>query len=228
LYQSLWLSIPFKKVKIITAISQYTKDKICFHFNIPPSKIIVIHNPYNPLFTFSPKLFNKEEPEILLIGTSDHKNFDGLINAVIGISCHISIVGRPNEALATLLKKNSIRYNWEQNLSTEQLIKKYKHCDIVFFASIHEGFGMPIIEANAIGRPVITSNTCAMPEVAGNAAHIVDPYNNTAIREGILKIIEDDSYRQMLINKGLENIKRFELQAISHQYLALYNKIYSE
>ena len=57
--------------------------------------------------------------------------------------------------------------------------------DILSFVSTYEGFGMPIVEANAIGRVVVTSNVLSMPEVAGNAAHLVDPFDVNSIREGI-------------------------------------------
>jgi len=84
---------------------------------------------------------------------------------------------------------------------------------------------MPILEAQAVGRPVITSNILSMPEVAGDAACLVDPFDVSAIREGILKIIQDGSYREELIRKGQMNIRRFDPEKIALQYLDLYKKV---
>jgi len=83
---------------------------------------------------------------------------------------------------------------------------------------------MPILEAQATGRVVITSNILSMPEVAGDAACLVDPENIAGIRAGFMKIINDDDYRNHLIERGFENIKRFDPQRIAQQYLSLYQK----
>jgi glycosyltransferase involved in cell wall biosynthesis len=97
--------------------------------------------------------------------------------------------------------------------------------DIIALASSYEGFGMPILEGQAVGRPVITSNILSMPEVAGNAACLVDPYDPSSIRQGILKIIQDAAYRDELVRKGFANVKRFDPQVIALQYLDLYKKV---
>ena len=81
---------------------------------------------------------------------------------------------------------------------------------------------MPIIEANAIGRPVITSGLYSMPEVAGNAACIVDPFNCGEIKEGIQKIINNDVYRNDLVEKGYRNAQRFSVDMIATEYYQLY------
>ncbi len=117
-----------------------------------------------------------------------------------------------------------IEYEGFVNLSEEQLFEKYKDCDLLFFASTYEGFGMPIMEANIVGRPVITSNLYSMPEVAGNAALLVDPFNDD-IRNGILKIINEDSLRDDLITKGFKNADRFTLENIAEDYLQLYKLV---
>ena len=64
-----------------------------------------------------------------------------------------------------------------------------------------------------------------MPEVAGDAALIVNPYNIDEIRNGILKIINDDDYRNDLVEKGFKNAERFAVNKISNEYLKLYNLI---
>lgn len=77
-----------------------------------------------------------------------------------------------------------------------------------------EFFGLPIIEAQYQGCPVLSSNCSSMPEVGGDAANYVDPYSIDEIRDGIMKIIEDTSYRNQLIKKGFENVKRFNPEVI--------------
>jgi len=75
--------------------------------------------------------------------------------------------------------------------------------------SFYEGFGLPILEAQAAGCPVITSNVSSLPEVAGQAAILVDPNNVEQISQAMYKIINDEKLRKDLIFKGYANVKRF-------------------
>jgi len=84
---------------------------------------------------------------------------------------------------------------------------------------------MPIIEAQAVGRVVITSNISSMPEVAGEAACLVDPYSVDSIRNGFIKLIQDEAYRNELISKGFINSKRFDGQLIANKYLDIYKEL---
>ena len=104
----------------------------------------------------------------------------------------------------------------------------YQSSNLVTSVSTYEGFGLPILEANAVGRPVITSNIASMPEVGGEAVYYVDPHNVDDIRKGILELIQNADLRDCLIKKGLENIKRFKPEVIAAQYCELYENIYYE
>jgi glycosyltransferase involved in cell wall biosynthesis len=99
--------------------------------------------------------------------------------------------------------------------SSDELREFYSNSVALVFPSFHEGFGIPIIEAQACGCPVITSNTTACPEVAGDGAVLVAPYSVDAIADGMERILNDSQLRQDLIRKGYENIKRFSWDKVA-------------
>jgi glycosyltransferase involved in cell wall biosynthesis len=225
IYKLFWLTLPLRRVDYITTVSFFSKNKILQYFPFLEKKIRVIYNPVDEKFLPIPKVINKEKPTILAIGTGDHKNFHRLIAAVRNIPCKICFIGKLNELLLQQLKEQGTEYENYFNISREEVIEKYITSDILFFASLYEGFGMPIIEANAVGRPVITSNCASMPETAGEAALIVDPYSVQDIREAILVLVKDDLKREELILKGFENCKRFAIGKIVNDYISLYKEI---
>ncbi|PTT02666.1 hypothetical protein DBR11_04250 [Pedobacter sp. HMWF019] len=219
----LYLSAPVKKAAIVTAISEVTKLEIITYTGCHPNKIKVIPVAIDPLYTPFPKRFNKAKPVILHIGTGANKNLLRLIEALKGISCHLTIVGKLNEEYLEALRSHQTDYSNEYNISNERLLEKYRECDILAFVSTFEGFGMPIVEANAVERVVVTSSISSMPEVAAEAACLVDPYQVESIRAGILKVIEDDSYRELLLERGRKNKTRFDPDEIASQYYQLYH-----
>lgn len=221
-----WLSIPLNRSAYVTAISNATKDEILkYKKNYPGERIIVIPVAISDKFKRKDKPFKKEKPVILQIGAAHNKNIPRLIEALKDISCELHIVGKHNSEYEDLLKQANIEYVYQWGLTDGELINKYEECDMLAFASTYEGFGMPILEANAVGRPVVTANILSMPEVAGAAACLVNPYDIASIRQGIEKVINDDNYRNSLVQKGFENIKRFNPEVIANEYLTLYNKV---
>jgi glycosyltransferase involved in cell wall biosynthesis len=110
-------------------------------------------------------------------------------------------------------------------LTDEELVEAYRRCDMVVFASLYEGFGLPILEAQAMGRPVITSNFGAMREAAGDGALLVDPYSVEAIRAAILRIKNEPALREDLIAKGLRNAAKFSATAVANSYAQIYKQL---
>ena len=216
-----WFTLPLKKCALVTVISTATKNELLKYTNYPEALVHVIPVAISPEFTYQPKTFNNQ-PVILQVGTTHNKNLERLIKALKGINCRLNIIGTLTDSIKQSLTENNISYSNATDLSQEQLIREYVNCDMISFVSTYEGFGMPIVEANAIGRPVITSNILSMPEVAGNAACLVDPFDIEDIRRGILRIIDDENYRSQLIKEGLVNCRRFDPQKIADRYLELY------
>lgn len=104
----------------------------------------------------------------------------------------------------------------------------YAQCEIFLYPSLRESFGIPMLEAMACGVPVITSNTSSMPEVSADAAHIIDPHKPEEITQGIIKILKDNVYSELLISKGLERSKAFSWKNMAEQVLELYIKMYNQ
>src|SRR5690606_39604599 len=98
----------------------------------------------------------------------------------------------------------------------------YNGAEAFVFPSLSEGFGWPVIEAQACGTPVVTSNFQPMLEVSGNAALHADPKSPKAFAEALMTI-SNINLREELIKLGFENTKRFYVKHMIESYLKLYN-----
>lgn len=224
----IWFWLPCLFVDKITVISEFTKNQLEEIVPFAKNKINVIPNPVSEDIKFYRKPFDKNDIKVLVVGTKENKNLKRIIYALKDLEITLLIVGYLSDKQQLLLDKNNIQYNNYFNVSYNKIIDLYYDADLLCFPSTYEGFGLPIVEAQKSGTPVITSNLCSMPEVANNTAILVDPYKVEEIRQAIIDICENEFLREDLINKGLQNIKRFELKAISNQYLTLYKELYHE
>lgn len=221
----LWLYIPLKLADKITCISEKTKNEILSYININPEKIIVIHNPYIDNYQYSPMKTNPL-PRILHIGTRPNKNLTRVIESLKDLDCILVIVGVISESDKQLLDSNNITYENKINISEEELIAEYRKTSIVSFPSLYEGFGMPIIEAQAIGRPILTSNIPPMMEVAGGGALFVDPLDIQSIRSGFIELMRNKKLCFNLISLGRINCAKYRVDKIVSKYYTLYKSLY--
>ena len=219
----IWLDLPVRHCRYVTAVSQATKSDIIRLTGCPENKAIVIPTTVPKILKRQSAPFHTDCPRFLHIGSAPNKNLARHAEALSGIHCHLHIIGRMCEKDHQILQKQGIDYSHVFNISTAELQAAYATCDALLFASTLEGFGMPIVEAQTVGRPVITSNCSSMPEVAGTGGAVfVDPYNVDSIRKGIKQLIGDEALRRSLIETGFENIKHFDAETIARQYEALY------
>lgn len=219
--------MPVNRARYVTAISENTKRELIKETGCDPKKIKVIENPLTIVEAESHREFNFERPTILQVGTAPHKNLARTIEAVAGMQCKLVILGEVNEEITESLKQNNIDYENRKNLSDEEMSVEYQNADIVVFCSLAEGFGLPIVEAQAMKVPVITSDLSPMKEVAGGGALLVDPFNSDAIKNAVERITNDAALRKRLVEKGTVNIKRFDPAKIANDYLQLYQKMLS-
>ncbi len=228
----LWFWLPALIVKRITTISEKSKKELEKIIPFARNKIRVVPNPYNPKLLKGHEkvdqdhITNTAKPIVLHLGTKSNKNLERTIEAMAGLPYKLYIIGKLTDKQAELLSKHQIDFRSYFNIEYSEVATLYHQCTVVCFASLYEGFGMPIIEAQLVGKPVITSDIDPMPWVAGEGgAHLVDPEEVVQIRDGIIKVMEDECYRRSLIGQGLLNVQRFEPGKIAKMYEEVYQEV---
>jgi glycosyltransferase involved in cell wall biosynthesis len=253
LLKFLWVTIPVRRAQVVTAISQHTKEQLIQWTNCSPYKIMVIPNPLPEELKYQPKELDETHPSILVMGTKANKNVEGVFEAVYQLKSlrgeelmsedrspefveehralhtrhhyQLIVVGEMSAEQIALAEKYRLDIDNLVQVPYEQILDAYQRCDMLCFPSFYEGFGLPIIEAQAIGRPVITSNFGAMKEVAGQGAILVNPKQVKEIAKAVLKLTEDQILYQMMIEKGLKNVQRFKGQTIAGGYSKVYRAL---
>jgi len=221
-----WFDWPVRYADHITVISESTKKELLRLVRVRPEKVTVISNYIDPGFSAIPATsFNAACPRILFIGKTPNKNLGRLAEALRDIPAILDVVGELGDEQREILKRNGIRHEASSGLSQDQLLEKYRDCDLLAFPSTYEGFGLPIVEAQTVGRPVLTSALSPMQDVAGAGACLVDPFDSVAIRQGVLRIINDPVYREQLVQLGWQNVTRFSLEKVTDQYMTLYRRL---
>lgn len=214
---------PLHRARYVVAISEATRQVILNNSNLKSDKLHVIHDPLPKGFVHVPKEFASDKPVILQVGAASWKNPAGIAEALNGLNVHYRLIGQPDEACIAILERNKTEYSIATGLDDRALIKEYENADILAFASFSEGFGMPLIEAQATGRPAVVSNIEPQMEVGGpGGALYVDPHDIKALRSAFVQLIGSPALREELVGNGLQNVRRFAPERIAAQYAELY------
>lgn len=100
----------------------------------------------------------------------------------------------------------------------------YRHARFLALPSLYEGFGLPLLEAMALGTPVLTANVASMPEVAGQAGWLVDPASVDSIAAGIARLLDDDTLHARLAAAAPNEVQRYDWSRSAHRLLALFEQ----
>ena len=229
----------------IHAISAQTKRDLISFFAIPQEKIEVIYQAINPLFyqvsTLEQKLSVKEKYQVpaqflLNVGTIEpRKNLVALLEGMISakIELPLVVVGKPTGYMRTiqhLIDKHpmGLKVIFLSGVDDATLHVLYQLAVAMIYPSVFEGFGLPVVEAQASGCPVITSNVSSMPEAGGEAALYFDPQKPEKIGQAIRKFLDEPALRESLIEKGKVNARRFTAENYASQLKKLYNSILND
>lgn len=231
MYLSFMQRIQLKHATKIIAVSNATKEDLIKRVGLDPKKIEVIYEGFDKKL-FRPvggdTVVNSLKPYYLFVGTvQPRKNLGRLIKAFAAFHLRggLKLViagskGWMSDEIYKLPKKLRIedRVKFLGYVPDKDLPALYSGAIALLFPSLFEGFGLPILEAQACGCPVITSNISSMPEVAGKGAVYVNPYSVDDIVDGMRKI-EDGGWRMEIVKKGFENIKRFSWEKCAKETL---------
>jgi len=218
MYLSLSTKRSVKNSDKIIAVSENTKKDIIKFYKTEENKISVIYHGVNE--SLKPEGTN-ERKYILYIGRlEDKKNVNGVIKAFEGFKKRymtphkLVLLGGKGHGYAKIMKLiEKSEYNYDiitTGYVSEEEKKKYlKDSEMLLSPSFYEGFGMPILEAQAMGVPTIVSNNSSMLEVAGRGTLITNPDNPDYITDKMYYIIKEETLRNDLIKNGFSNVEAF-------------------
>lgn len=214
----------------IATVSQFSKDDIAQLYSVDPNKIDVVfdgsHDYYRP-YSETENIKTRQQycdgkHYFIFVGTiSKRKNltntllaFEQFKNSHQSSDMQLLVVGSRywwGEELAAafdgMSHKNDVHF--VGHVESDALSRMMSASTALLYASLFEGFGIPILEAFYAETAVITSNVTSMPEVAGNAALLVDPLNVTEIASAMAQVSDNPSLRSELIELGRQRRELF-------------------
>lgn len=246
-YYKTFLKKTAKAANLIFTVSESSGRDIMTYLDVPPERIIVAHNGLDPaiyeeegvpLDTLK-RLHGIRGKYILFVGQMiKNKNVPCMIRAFSrckeAAEYEFVLLGQTGAGMHEIeqtIKRESRHSNLRERIhhvkwaATEHLVSFYRYASALFYASLYEGFGFPLIEAMALGVPIITSDRSSMPEVVGDAALLVDPTDEEAMNAALCKLIADEDLQKTLVAKGRERVKQFSWENTAMKYLAVFNRL---
>jgi glycosyltransferase involved in cell wall biosynthesis len=163
----------------LIAVSERTSRELQERLGVPEAKIRVVPNAVEDVFT--PEGARAEGEFALAVGTLEpRKNLERIAAAVDG---ELRVVGATGWGGV----RAPANVTWLGEVSDDELARLYRGARCLVYASLYEGFGIPVAEALACGCPVVTSVDSAMQEFAGDDATYVDPFDVASINDGVAR-----------------------------------------
>lgn len=241
-YLRLFTRLSVQRARRVIAVSAYTAEETVRLLGVAREKIRVVYHGVDPIF----RPLAAEEvaafrarrglPDrfVLFVGTLEpRKNLVRLIEAFArsGADAETALVlagargWYDDNVFATVERSGlSSRVHFPGYVPNDELPLWYNAARAFAYPSLYEGFGLPVLEAQACGTPVLTSSVSALPEAAGDGALMVDPYDVEAIAESLHRLLTDETLRGVLRRRGLEHAARFSWPRTAAETVAVFQE----
>ena len=243
----LFLKRSMKRADRIVTVSEFSKQRIIYHYGVSPDKISIvpcgvdteIYRPFNGTAVLDgiKKKYGINGSYILYLGTLEpRKNILALVKAYRAFSQDretppkLVIAGGKGwlfDEIFDYVKSSGMENDviFTGYVAEEEKVPLLSGAEVFCFPSLYEGFGMPILEAMACGTPVLTSNAASMPEVGGDACEYCDPLSVDSIREGLERLLSDKERRERLSADGMERAKQFTWKESAQKLMSIFREI---
>lgn len=238
----------FSRADYLIAISHATKRDIVRCVPQAAEQVLVVHPGFDPDVTEQPteeqitrvqEKYSLPKRFILYLGsTRPNKNLERMLDAFEEL-----LRRHPEEKdlkWVMVLKQDRFFDSFFTNVRKKGLLRQVQileqvtelekrvflqQAQLLYFATMYEGFGLPVLEAQGNGLPVLASSHSALPEVAGKGAVLVDPENMQSIADGLEQVLFDQDVRTSLVENGHRNIHRFSWDEAAHEILNMYEHL---
>lgn len=230
---------------LILADSQSTRRDLLELLNVPPERVVVLYAGVEPRYAPQEpaavqavaRRYGLARPFILGLGTlQPRKNYARLIRAYHLLRQrhdvpHQLVIGGGRGWLYEDIDATIAELGLEEKVrlvgfvDDADLPALYAAADLFAFPSLYEGFGIPVLEAMGCGTPVVTADNSSLPEVAGDAAMLVDALDVEALADALWRLIDDGALRQILVQRGQQQVQRFTWRAAAEQLLGAYSAL---
>lgn len=233
-----------RSADLVVAISQNTKKDLIETYGIPEKKIAIVNPGVDPRVFYSRSEEEKvavkgkygiEKPFLLYLGTLEpRKNVSAIVRAYAALpnrrDFNLVLAGKKGwfyEEVFRIVEDLGLREEviFTGYVSDEDRPRLFSAAEVFVYPSFFEGFGMPVVEAQACGTPVVTSNTTSLPEAVGEGGIFIDPRDVSALSNAIAEIISSSSRRTELSEKGLRNARRFRWEESGRKLLKIFNHL---
>jgi glycosyltransferase involved in cell wall biosynthesis len=222
-----------RRARLVIVISESVKRDVMSFLRVPEDRVRVVYPGFGmrapaswtDASTLRDRLGLNGQRIVLCVSAAlAHKNLPRLIDAFASLDDRdVSLVvvghwGREQEALTRLARDKGVgdRVHLTGWIPDEELEGLYRIASCCVYPSLHEGFGLPVLEAMARGVPLACSNATSLPEVAGTAAELFDPEDTGAMAAAVRKLLDDGARRLELIEAGRRRAQEFTWERSAH------------
>jgi glycosyltransferase involved in cell wall biosynthesis len=229
------LASALRRADAVIAVSESTRRDLVLRFGVRPARIHVIHwgaDPVEPppaaaptsalVLAFGGDAPRKNTAGVLAGFAQASKRIPGARLALVGLSD-----ADKRAEYKTLAARLGIadKVRFKAYVSDADLRRLWGKAAVLFYPSLYEGFGMPVVEAMSSGVPVVASNLTSIPEVVADAGILVDPRDQAAAGEALAKVLGSPALRAQLRERGLERARALTWEDCARKTAAVFERV---